>query len=168
MSKLEKESSLPQTVIAVLGDTGSGKSSLINAVLEHGDILPTSGIRACTSVIVRVSNNASSDSYEADVQFLAKEEWMGELKVLLKLLTLPSGKLRTHVRCNSDLAVALNKVRAVYGHLSADVTLETLQQRTDVTMLGQTKHISLPSVICCSVFIVNNNNNNTQTISNAP
>ena len=87
MSKMEEESSLPQTVIAVVGDTGSGKSSLLNSLLEHGNILPTSGMRACTAVVVRVSSNESTDMYEADVEFLAEKEWMDELELLLKELT---------------------------------------------------------------------------------
>ena len=82
---MEKESSLPQTVIAVVGDTGSGKSSLLNALLEHGHILPTSGMRACTAVVVRVSANESSVQYEADVEFLTEKEWTDELEVLLKV-----------------------------------------------------------------------------------
>ena len=141
---MEKESSLPQTVIAVVGDTGSGKSTLLNAMLEHDDILPTSCMRACTSVIVRVSSNDSSDAYEADVEFLAKKEWMAELKVLLEQL---NGTL--DVDPDSDSAVARHKVRAVYGRLSSDVTSEMLCQQTDVTqVLGTTKHFSLHSVSC--------------------
>jgi len=44
VSTMERESSLPQTMIAVVGDTRSGKSSLLNALLEHGHIFPTSGM----------------------------------------------------------------------------------------------------------------------------
>jgi len=157
VSKLEKEASLPQTVIAVVGDTGSGKSSLLNAVLEHGNILPTSDMRACTSAIVRISNNELSDAFEADVEFLAKKEWKAELNTMLKELTGPSGKLSIHKPDpDSDSAVAWNKVRAVYGPFGADVTLEKLYRQTAVTrMLGKSKHISLRSVISCSVFIAN-------------
>jgi len=101
MSKMAKESSLPQTVIAVVGDTGSGKSSLLNSLLEHGNILPTSGMRACTAVVVRISSNESSDSYDADVEFLAEKEWMDELELLLKELT------------GRDISVTITKVIAV-------------------------------------------------------
>jgi len=149
MSKMEQESTLPQTVIAVVGDTGSGKSSLLNALLEHGNILPTSGMRACTAVVVRVSSNESSDNYEADVEFLAEKEWMDELGVLLKELTGRTGKVRTQQPDpDTESAVAWNKIRAVYGPFSADVTLEKLRHQRLVTrMLGKTKHIKLRSVI---------------------
>jgi len=157
VSKLEKEASLPQTVIAVVGDTGSGKSSILNAVLEHGNILPTSGHRSCTSVVVRISNNELSDAFEADVEFLAEEEWMEEVSMLLQVLTGRGGKVRTQQPDpDSEYVVAWNKVRAVYGPFGADITLEKLHQQTDVTrFLGRTEHISLRSVICCSVFIAN-------------
>ena len=39
------ERNLPRTVIGVLGNTGVGKSSLLNALLNEASILPTSGSR---------------------------------------------------------------------------------------------------------------------------
>lgn len=65
--------SLSKTVIAVVGDTGSGKSSLMNALLDQLDILPTSGMRACTAVVVEVVNNTTNNKYEADITFLSRE-----------------------------------------------------------------------------------------------
>ena len=54
----------------VSGGTGAGKSSLLNALLEHENVLPTSGIKACTSVVVEVSKNTTSKKYEAEIDFL--------------------------------------------------------------------------------------------------
>lgn len=67
--------SLSKTVIAVVGDTGSGKSSLMNALLDQLDILPTSGMRACTAVVVEVEvvTNTTNNKYEADIMFLSRE-----------------------------------------------------------------------------------------------
>lgn len=39
------KSRLADTKIGVYGDTGAGKSSLLNAVLEEEQILPTSGYK---------------------------------------------------------------------------------------------------------------------------
>ena len=64
---------LPQTVIAVVGDTGIGKSSLLNALLDESSLLPTSGMRACTAVVVEVSHNRRSANYEADITFLSEK-----------------------------------------------------------------------------------------------
>ena len=40
---------------AVKGDTGSGKSSILNAVLGEVCILPTNGMRACTAAIIEMA-----------------------------------------------------------------------------------------------------------------
>lgn len=54
------------------GDTGAGKTSLMNALLDHASILPTSGIRACTAVVVEIS--AAKDSfYTAEIEFLTEQ-----------------------------------------------------------------------------------------------
>jgi len=70
---VEKRLELPATVIAVVGDTGAGKSSLMNAVLDHRSVLPTSGMRACTAVVVEVVQNNTSSEFEADIEFLQKK-----------------------------------------------------------------------------------------------
>ena len=64
---------MPKAVIAVVGGTGEGKSSLMNALLDHRSVLPTSGIRACTAVVVEVVQNTNKDVYEADIEFLQKK-----------------------------------------------------------------------------------------------
>ena len=69
---IEQKVEGPKTVIAVVGDTGAGKSSLMNALLDHRSVLPTSGIRACTAVVVEVIQNNNSDMLEADIEFLQR------------------------------------------------------------------------------------------------
>ena len=63
----------PKTIIAIVGATGEGKSSLINALLDHRNVLPTSGMRACTAVVVEVVENTDSDQFEADIEFRSEE-----------------------------------------------------------------------------------------------
>jgi len=148
---------LLRRTVSVTAEFWRCAGSLLNTVLEHGNILPMSGHRSCTSVVVRISNNELSDAFEADVEFLAEEEWMEEVSMLLQVLTGRGGKVRTQQPDpDSESVVAWNKVRAVYGPFGADITLEKLHQQTDVTrFLGRTEHISLCSVICCSMFIAN-------------
>ena len=67
---LRKYAALPDTIVAVVGNTGAGKSSLLNALLDHFDILPTSGMQACTAAVVEINNNTENDRYSADVEFL--------------------------------------------------------------------------------------------------
>jgi predicted GTPase len=73
LKDLQTKFSLPKTVIAVVGKMGAGKSSLINAVLDQLNILPTSGMRACTAVVVEVISNMKNEKYEADITFLSQE-----------------------------------------------------------------------------------------------
>lgn len=74
--------------IVLAGDTGCGKSSLINALLKV-QVLPTSGEgEGCTSVPVQVTESKDTDRiprYRAEVNFLTKEEWESELEAQLAL-----------------------------------------------------------------------------------
>lgn len=149
MTSIVKEASLPTTVIAVVGDTGSGKSSLLNALFDIAGLLPTSGVRACTAVVVTVCENTTSSLYEADIEFLQESEWMNELKLLLKELTIH----KTGLVCtkqpdpNSEAIVAWSKIRAVYGPFSKTVTIEQLARQRAVTRwLGRKQQIKHASV----------------------
>lgn len=50
LNKVQDKGTRPRIVIGLLGPTGAGKSSLINALLDKERIVPTSGSRACTAV----------------------------------------------------------------------------------------------------------------------
>jgi len=155
LNTIENEAKLPSTVIAVVGDTGSGKSSLLNALFDNAGLLPTSGVRACTAVVVRVSENTSSDLYEADIEFLQEQEWMSELKLLLKELTIrKTGLVQTkQPDPDSEAIVAWNKIRAVYGSFSKHVTLEHLTKQRAVTKwLGRKKHIE-HRLVCSKEYL---------------
>ncbi len=44
-----------------MGDTGAGKSSMLNALLGEQAILPTSGMRACTASIIEMRYSSRVD-----------------------------------------------------------------------------------------------------------
>ena len=73
LEAVEAKLTFPKTIIAVVGDTGAGKSSLMNALLDYRSMLPTSGIRACTGVVVEVIQNTQSTDLEADIEFLQEK-----------------------------------------------------------------------------------------------
>ena len=96
---------MPKTVIGVLGNTGVGKSSLLNALLGEASILPTSGSRGCTAAVVELTYNdklltkrESSDNnldlssaedsevsvYEGTVEFIRFQDWFEELDLLFE------------------------------------------------------------------------------------
>nr|XP_013800790.1 PREDICTED: uncharacterized protein LOC106486693 [Apteryx mantelli mantelli] len=141
IDRLQKNSKMPKTYIAVVGNTGAGKSSLLNALLGEEAVLPTSAMRACTAVVVEISKSAETSPYEADVEFLSKEEWFSELKALLEDMKDKSGNLKK--RCpdrKTEAGVAYSRVKAVYGTVAELSKLEELQEVTQ--HLGTVKHIS--------------------------
>ncbi|KAL3053752.1 hypothetical protein OYC64_006137 [Pagothenia borchgrevinki] len=73
-------------VVGVFGKTGAGKSSLINAVIGVKNLLPSGSISACTSVMIKVEANMRNSKYEAEIEFITKEEWKEELWTLFNFL----------------------------------------------------------------------------------
>ncbi|XP_078607341.1 uncharacterized protein LOC144879607 [Branchiostoma floridae x Branchiostoma japonicum] len=139
-AKLGEKMSLPETIIAVVGDTGAGKSSLMNALLDQSSVLPTSGMRACTAVVVEVSNNDRNNNYEADVEFLSRKEWDDELRLLLTDLIGEDGKAKRKPDPQSEAGIAWSKIKAVYGRVESYDVLSKLPHVRH--LLGTTKHIS--------------------------
>ncbi|KAJ2936141.1 hypothetical protein H1R20_g953, partial [Candolleomyces eurysporus] len=108
----------PTTLIAVCGATGAGKSSVINAVLE----VPTSGMRACTSTVTRISYHNDPKSITAKVSFLTRREWEEELTILLCELAdeTDGGDISDP---NSEAGIAWQKVNALYPDLELEQLL---------------------------------------------
>ncbi|KAH9832231.1 uncharacterized protein C8Q71DRAFT_267535 [Rhodofomes roseus] len=101
-----------KTLIAVCGATGSGKSSLINAILDL-PLVPTDGSQACTSVITEIAWHEDT-SFLAEIVFLSEEEWLDELKPLLLDLQDTEDPKDAH----EDLLPLWHKLRAVYPSLA--------------------------------------------------
>ncbi|KAI9063349.1 hypothetical protein FKP32DRAFT_1592405 [Trametes sanguinea] len=138
----------PTTMIAVCGATGAGKSSILNAILDD-NIVPTSGMRACTAVVTEIAYHKKK-TINGDVSFLTEQEWRDELKVLLDDLVDEDGHVKRSTDLRSDAGIAWSKVHAVYPMLSQEqlVSLsidQILARDPKITrLLGTTKHISAP------------------------
>lgn len=147
---LETKSQRLRTVVAVAGATGAGKSSLINALLDEEKLLPTSGFRACTSVITEISYNESDDpkkAYRAEVEFISQDEWHSELDLLLGDLVEDKQLSSAYLDTNAEAGIAYAKIRAVYPGLTHDMIIkskvEQLAKREAVTnVLGKTREIA--------------------------
>ncbi|KAL3864908.1 hypothetical protein ACJMK2_006554 [Sinanodonta woodiana] len=141
LEEVSSKTELPQTIIAFMGGTGTGKSSLINALLDSSCVLPTSDDRACTSVVVEVAQNIKKDMFEADVEFLQKNDWFKELQMLLEDLMSKDGSgLIKPPESSSDMYVSYCKVKAVYGKID---TFESLSNIESVNQwLGKTHHLA--------------------------
>lgn len=127
IKRLRHQTLNKQAVIGVVGATGSGKSSLINAVLDEELLLPTSSMSACTSVAIEISWNESDDPqscYSAKVELLTKEEWRSELEVLLQDLAADEPRAD-----KKSALVAWKTLQAVYPTLTkADLPSQTAEK----------------------------------------
>lgn len=112
IQELKEKAKPTRTVIGVVGNTGAGKSSVINAILQEeryalhtwshahqryrqlaplqstdlpNSLIPTNGMRACTASATEISWNDSDDPaqlYRAEVDFVTREDWATELRNL--------------------------------------------------------------------------------------
>lgn len=105
-----------ETVIAICGATGVGKSSLLNALLgDH--IVPTSSMRACTSVVTEIKYH-DDEAIVADVHFLERVDWEEEVAMILGDLGVEEGSTITKPGdLDSPAGIAWRKVLAVYPSL---------------------------------------------------
>ncbi|EFQ97985.1 hypothetical protein MGYG_01021 [Nannizzia gypsea CBS 118893] len=139
----------PTVTIGVVGATGAGKSSLINALLGEKRLVPTSGMRACTAAITEISYGNGPWRYEAEIQFISKSSWEEEMRLLFEdmrdgLDDLPS-------TYDSDFGVACAKFKAVYQLPLQDtqtISIEDLMRNSNVAaVLGSTKYLSGNNVL---------------------
>lgn len=124
-----------QVVIGVVGATGSGKSSIINALLGETQLIPTNCMRACTAVVTEISFNCRTDGHpwRAEIEFISQEEWRKELNVLL-------GDVRTALNSikddDSEAGIAFAKITAVYSAINAknisNTNVDELMQKEEV------------------------------------
>jgi ABC-type glutathione transport system ATPase component len=54
IDKLKLQAKPKRTVVGVVGNTGAGKSSVINAMLDEERLVPTNCMRACTAVVTEL------------------------------------------------------------------------------------------------------------------
>lgn len=166
---LQGQSHKQRTVVGVVGSTGAGKSSMINAVLDQEDLVPTSNMRACTAVITEIAYNESNNAehaYRGEVHFITKEQWIRELRVLYDDLKGVGGNSNANSNDaaaeeqfggESDSAIALDKIRCVYPEMLKE-TIKKLkgapqalaQDPSVADILGIVKEIKAPT---CKAFM---------------
>ena len=156
ISNLKAQSGQIRTVIGVVGDTGAGKSSVINALLDEENLVPTSCMRACTAVVTEISYNKDEEGpnkYRAEVEFIKHEDWAKEFGALCHDLLDQGGNVsKESQQQDSEAGIAYAKIKAVYPNktkdefaLIAQGGVEKLMQDGCVqNVLGTTKRIEAP------------------------
>jgi len=127
--------------LAFSGPSGAGKSSLINALLELDDVLPTgSWGEACTPIIIEVSYNDDPNfAFRAKLQYIPEDSWRDDIESAR--LAAANG-----ISPTKNGADPLSRVIAVYPNfmnelqqLSVD---EILRSSTDIKdLLGKSAKI---------------------------
>ncbi|KAN0112747.1 hypothetical protein V8E51_005698 [Hyaloscypha variabilis] len=131
-----------QVLIGVLGSTRSGKSSLINAILDQS-VVPSSCFRACTSCVVEIRWNESthvSDKYSADIQYITPQQWASELEILTR--DVMNGFESDEVGDDqSATKAAVDKLRVLYPGIETEELLSMTIEHA-VEYLGKVQDFS--------------------------
>ncbi|KAF2006217.1 hypothetical protein P154DRAFT_517885 [Amniculicola lignicola CBS 123094] len=151
IEKLLKMAEQKRTVVGVVGNTGAGKSSVINALLDEERLVPTNCMRACTAVVTEMSWNSSNEpdsKYRAEIEFANPEEWRKEVSALLSEFRTEDRNIVKEISDpNSEAGIAWAKVQAVYPkkprEVFKDITADDLMAEESVLkILGTTKKIN--------------------------
>lgn len=149
INSLQDTSGVKQIIIGVVGNTGAGKSSVINALIEEERLVPTNCMRSCTAVVTEISWNSSKDpesKYRAKIEFITREDWEKELLILVSEFLTEEGELSTEAKDHkTDAGIAWSKFHAVYPNIDRgslkDCNIAALVADPELDFLGTIRNI---------------------------
>ncbi|KAH9906916.1 hypothetical protein F4778DRAFT_800849 [Xylariomycetidae sp. FL2044] len=120
VQKLRWRSTQPiRTVICVIGNPGAGTSSIINALLDEDNLLPTNCVRASSTVPIEFHYDRSdSKIHRAEIHFITSDELIREVRALR--LQIQPGAPQDSIAAK-NAAVTLVKLFAVYPCMSENI-----------------------------------------------
>lgn len=142
----------PEVVISLVGGTGSGKSTLINAVIE-ARILPVSSMTACTAAVSEVAFSPD-DCYQASIEFISHNEWRQEVEVLAQDLAdqereqPDESDSNDYVRRPLNSSSARDKLRAIYGLEENEIEWHRLQSLREPLEIQQALSQGHAAITC--------------------
>ncbi|KAK9788621.1 hypothetical protein SCARD494_09638 [Seiridium cardinale] len=142
-----------RTIIGIVGDTGAGKSSLINDLVGEHKIVPSNCMRACTAVPTEISWNDSAldnERYRAEIDFITRDDWQSELQYLFTDLIDNSGQTRSATNKETEAGVAWFKIQSVYPGINLEKLALTnaanlARDKSTHDYLGTSKVIHAPT-----------------------
>ncbi|TQN64072.1 Nuclear GTPase SLIP-GC [Colletotrichum shisoi] len=133
INDLQARSQPSRTIVGVVGNTGAGKSSVINALLDEERLLPTNCLRACTASPTEISYNHSQEPeelYRSEIHFISLEDWQKELKTLFTDLIDDNGNIsRDCTNEDSEAGIAYAKIRSVYPSKTKEMISKSTPER---------------------------------------
>lgn len=107
--------------IALIGSTGAGKSTFLNAVLGQ-EVMPVTVMHPCTAFVTLV-RQSEQPGYTVEVQFCSRDEWTTEVDAFGAYLT-PGEDEQTQTDGESRrlLEAARKRLQAVLGDAVAQVS----------------------------------------------
>ncbi|KAH9834261.1 Dynamin family [Teratosphaeria destructans] len=151
IEKVKEQGAAHRTVVGVVGNTGAGKSSVINAMLDEERLVPTNCMRACTAVVTELSYNYvdhPAAKYRAEIEFISPDDWRKELRILFQEIIDENGHIiKEASNPDSEAGVALAKIRAVYHKFTKEMlgkaSVESLMRVKHVqSVLGTTRRVN--------------------------
>lgn len=145
LTRIRRQKTESHTKIGFVGSTGSGKSSIINALIGEAKLVPTSCWRACTAVAIEIAyNHSTRNPYRGEVRFITKQDWEAELEMLSSDLPENGGTISQDSDSRStEASIALAKIAVVCpdintSRISKSTVRKLMKHPNVVNRLGTT------------------------------